>query len=355
MELKELDPETQTGDVVLEEPEIHLPLDEPPKKPKKWRLFILIPALLFAVAAIGVMMNWTAIQIAANPAAALERGFLSVKPLPEPVSVGALGEVTWKGESKNLSGVANLETGDNGLKVKLENWTVGGQTGDALDFSAYFSAQEVCASIPSLSGNDNWYGVRLDVPIQDQTAGTGGDPDYGWYFGETQIGTFQTAADQVREALTQATVLGLDEDQKAALARYFQGCESKAEKREDGGWLLRFSGNDKDAAQLFDTLGIPDFLGIQETGTAEWEFTLNAAGAVETMELTGARGEALLNLGADPSQELTPQLDAQWTDENGLTNSVTLAFTIEEVDGVVCPQYQNAFSLLPYVENPVKP
>lgn len=347
MELQEFTPEVREFDIPLDDfPENPAGEDKPPKKKGRKRLWLLLPAALLVAAAVFVSLNFTALLVRFFPHYALERGMGKVAELPAPVAVGVLGEARRGGVSYDCSGLLRLQTGKDGLAVAAEEFTLSGGELD-LSFSGYLDAHHAAMAAPGLTGGSSrYYGVSLDEPIVDQTAGTGGDPAYGWYYKSPQIGAFQNAADAVREAFAAATE-PIGEKERAGLEEYIKTLDFAVEQA-DGGYTFSATSAAGESQRLFDALG----LGALNLGGGETEarFTLNDQGVFTGLSLTNQKLELDLLLGGDPTEELTPWLSLRRLKDGEETFGLTLALTVEESRRLEVPHYTNAFTLLPRVD-----
>lgn len=340
MELHELEPGGER-DVTLEDARQTAGGEaaKPPKKRRRARLLILLPALLVCALLLLVALNWTALRVALSPMWALENGIDRVMDPPQPMSLGFLGQVELGELGVNCSGVMGLQADKDGLRLMVEDCTLGTDE-DSQTLSLYLSPQEVAAVVPALTGGlEGWYGLRLDTPMVEQAAGTGGDPGYGWYFGDAQLATMQECADQARAALLEVTRLGLNDEEREAVTAFLEGCDKKVE-HVDGEYLLHFTQSDaQETEKLSQALGLPRGLF---SGAVELDFTLHQRGTLRSVDAKSENLSFFLELGEYPEREPTPRLEAQW--EGG---SLTLALTVGWSRTLEAPEYQNAFSLLP--------
>lgn len=318
---------------------------EPPRKGGgKLRLLILLPAALLVAAALILAMNWTAIVVRVNPLWALKSGAERVMELPEPLSMGFLGEVTVGETAVNCSGAADAQANHEGLTLFLKDCTIGSDESD-LTLSLYLSPREAAACVPTLTGGDEgWYGVSLTQPIADQAAGTGGEAAYGWYFSQKQMDKLQEAADQTREALKGVKSLTGDREMTQAVKDFLTQAEASG-TRTPGGYTLSFFEDDHQRIQeLCQALELPEEL---LTGPVTVDFGLTKEGALQRISVDSWNLDIALELGEVPSRALTPRLEAQWLDGKGVEYSLTLALTVDRASPLTPPEYQNAFSLLP--------
>lgn len=342
MELHELEPE-KVESVPLEEPAAPAEAAKPPRKRRWARLLLLLPALVVCCMLVSIALNWTRISIALDPVGALKSGADRVMELPSSARLGFLGTVELGETSVNCSGVLELQTGGDALRLCVRDCTLGTDT-DAATFSLYLSEREVAAQIPALTGGkEGWYGVSLETPIAEQAAGTGGEAEYGWYFQEPQLKAFQESADQAREALADAAGLTPSSEEREAVAAFLRSCEKSVEELEEA-YVLHFAHPGvQETEALCRTLGVP---GDLLNGELTMDFTLHKRGTLRSVELQSEGLSLFLELGEYPEREPTPRVEAEWG--NG-QNTLTLALTVERGEAPEAPEYQNAFSLLPRI------
>lgn len=345
MELHELEPGGER-DVPLEDAHqtAGVEVAKPPKKGGRARLLILLPALLVCALLLLVALNWTALRVAFSPMWALENGIDRVMDPPQPMSLGFLGQVELGKLGVNCSGVVDLQADKDGLRLMVEDCTLGTDE-DSQTLSFYLSPKEVAAAVPGLTGGlEGWYGLSLETPMVEQAAGTGGDPGYGWYFGDEQLATMQESADRAREALSGVTRLGLRDEERRAVTAFLEGCDKKVE-HIDGEYLLHFTQSDAgETEKLCQALGLPQGLF---SGAVELDFTLHQRGTLRAVDARSENLSFFLELGEYPEREPTPRLEAEWGDGAG---TLTLALTVGWGKAPEAPEYQNAFSLLPRID-----
>ncbi len=319
------------------------------KRPPKRHIGLIVAAVLAAVLmGVGVYLakNWKTLQIKAHPAQAVAAGLEMVRPLPSPLSLGLLGQF-YKGEdSYDLSGTVNLSADEDGLALQVADFTLAGVEMDVA-FSGYLSKEVAILSCPALTGGDaGYYGVRLDVPMAEQAVGTGGDADYGWYFGESQMAIFQTAADTAALALSSVKEIGFTEE-KEAFTKFVKELDFTVIETATGYALTaQASGEDM---EMLSALGLPAITYRE----AEFTVYLNKSGALVAVEVDSDEVDLRLDLGSDPAEELNPRLSVAWG-EDGSAAMLTLAAVVSEGTKVEPPAYENAFDLLPYIEGAVK-
>lgn len=316
------------------------------KRPPKRHIGLIFAAVLAAVLmGVGVYLakNWQTLQIKAHPAQAVASGLDMVKPLPSPLSLGLLGQFYQGDAAYDFSGTVNMSAGEDGLALQVADFTLAGGETD-VTFSGYLSPKEAILSCPILTGGDaGYYGVRLDVPMAEQAAGTGGDADYGWYFGESQMSMLQTAADTASLALSSVKEISLT-DEWETFGEFVKELDFTVAETATG-YTLTAQATREDMEAL-GSLGLPAITYRE----AEISVYLNKSGALVAVEMDSDSIDLRLDLGSDPEEELNPRLSVAWGDDA----MVTLAAVVSEGTKAEPPTYENAFSLLPYIEGAVK-
>lgn len=343
MELHELEPE-KAGSVPLEEPAAPVEEAKPPRKRRRARVLLLLPALVVCCALVSIALNWTRLSVALDPVGALKGGADRVMELPPNASLGFLGAVELGETSVNCSGVLELQTGGDGLRLYVRDCTLGTDAASAT-FSLYLSPQEVAAEIPALTGGkEGWYGVSLETPIAEQAAGTGGEAEYGWYFQAPQLEAFQASADQAREALANAAGLTPSSEEREAAEAFLRSCEKSVEELEEA-YVLHFAHpGAQETKALCQALGVP---GDLLDGEVTLDCALHKRGTLRSVEFQSGGLSLFLELGEYPEREPTPRVEAEW---GGGQNTLALALTVERGEALEPPEYENAFSLLPRVD-----
>ncbi len=342
MELQELEPGKQDVDVSGARIEEAPPRRDRNKKNKKrrskGRLWLLVAAVALCAAAGALALNWTSIQVGRDPIGAVRRGMDRVDDLPEPLSLGFLGTVELSGQTLDCSGVMDLETGAEGMRLALKDCTVGAEESSAT-FSLYVSPTQAAASAPTLTGGDaGWYGLSLETPLVQQASDAGAGETYAALFDETQRAEAQATADELRGSLQAVTELGLGETGRDGLTAFLQASAEETEKTEDG-YLLRFTQSDAER-----TRGLAQALGLSEDllrGPATVEFTLTSGGALRGVNAVSENLTFTLDLGADPASEPAPRLEAAW--DGG---ALTLALSVDAALAVTAPEYADVFALM---------
>ncbi len=339
MELQELKPGKQDVDVsgarIEEAPSRR---EKNKKKRSKGRIWLLALVLALCVAGLALALNWTSIQVGRDPVGAVKRGMDRVADLPEPLSLGFLGTVELSGETLDCSGVMDLETGAEGMRLALKDCTVGAEDASST-FSLYVSPTQAAASAPTLTGGDTgWYGLSLETPLAQQANDAGVGERYNALFDETQRAEAQAAADGLRASLQAVTELGLGDAGHDGLTAFLQASAEETEKTSEG-YLLRFTQSDADRTrQLAQALGLSEDLF---RGPATVEFTLTSGGALRGVNAVSENLSFTLDLGSDPVSELVPRLEATW--DGG---ALTLALSVDAGLAVTAPEYADVFTLL---------
>lgn len=346
MELQEFTPEKREFDIPLDDfPETPPKGDKPTKK--KWRrLWLLLPAILLVAATVFVSVNFTSLAVRFFPHYALNRGIERVAAIPERAAVGVLGEVRRDGTAYTCAGLLRFQTGKEGLALAAEDFTLTGGELD-LSFSGYLSAHDAALSAPGLTGGSSrYYGVSLDEPILDQTAHTGGDPDYGWYYNAEEIAAFQSAADAIQDSFAQVTG-PLSAGESQGLKDYIKALDFTV-RREDEGYTFTATADEEASQDLLNAMDL-GALGLGGGETAV-HFALNRGGVLTGLSLTNEALELDILLGSDPTEELSPWLSLRRLKDGEESFGLTLALTVEESRRLEVPHYTNAFTLLPRVD-----
>lgn len=307
------------------------PSPEPPKKKGRLRLLILLPAVLLVAVILAVAANWRAIQVMVDPLGALKNGAQRVMELPQPLSLGFLGEVTVGETAVNCSGVLELQADREGLTLALRDCTAGTDE-DSVSGSAYLSPQELAFQLPELMGEPGtWYGLDLTRPVGES-----------WPL--DQEGTLQNAVDQLREALSDVTSLTGDPATTQAAEDFLHQAKGSG-TRTPGGYTLCFFEDDAQRVQeLCRTLGLPE---ARLAGPVTVDFGLTEQGVLQRISVDSWNLDMTLELGEDPAAGLTPRLEAQWLDDKGEAWSLTLALTVDQAPELTPPDYQSLLSLWP--------
>lgn len=306
---------------------------------KKIALLSLGAGLLLGLALLVFLtLRWNAARPERDPLGALKAGVDDLAELPQPLSLGFLGTVTVDGgESWDCSGVLDLQVDEDGLRLRLNDCTLG--DGEAFAaFSLYASPQEAAASLPGLTGDDGWYGARLDQSL-DQQGGEG----YRQAFSPEELAQAQADADDLRAALADVKTLGFSLEEGDAIYTFLEGCDSSAQ-RVDEGWVLHFDQMDgQKVHDLCRDLGLPEGLFADALVA---DFSLTGGGCLRAVSVGSANLSFELELGSDPAEELVPRLEAGFFARSGEPWALTLAFSVGRADEVTAPAYQSAFALL---------
>lgn len=305
---------------------------------KKIALLSLGAGLVLGLALLAVLGGGNSLErrVKADPLGALADSAQRVARLQNPSNVGFLGEITVGETARNCSGSVTLQAQADGLGVYVFDCTLGDETG-ATTFSLYADPTLAAVSAPERLG-EGWYGVSLTRPLEEQAQGTAYDAIYS----DQERAQAQQAADDLRSAL--GAVTGLDFAREwTALLDYLKETQGTGEATETG-YQLHFTGADPAAtARLAEAWGLePELLGDDLT----LDFGLTPRGGLNAVSVTGTALTLDLQLGDTPERELTPRLEAEWTDADGQDWAVTLALTVADGSALAAPAYETAFALL---------
>lgn len=301
---------------------------------RKIALVSLISGLALGLGTLVFLSCWSSTGVERDPVGAARRGMERVMDLPDPLDLGFLGAVEVGETTYNCSGSARLETTAEGLRFYLADCTVGTET-ENQTFSLYADPTQATALLDGV-----WRGVELTRPLADQA----GD-FYQLRYSNGERAQAQAAADRLRETLSAVTALDFAAEQQA-LVDFMAGAQASATKLDDG-WNLAFHHFDTDLTSIQPLAQVLD-LPPELLGDKVWlDLNLNGSGAVTSLALLGQNLQAQLDLGSMyPQRELSPRLEAQWTDPDGQSWSVTLAFTVDRGQSLVPPAFENALALL---------
>lgn len=298
------------------------------KKRRGW----LIPAVIAAVvaaAAIGAAVYFLTRPAISDPYAAAREAVDGLPALPNPVTLGVLGQGEVDGVHFGVSGNLNLQADEDGLALALTDFTLGYEEGST-DLEVYINKNAAAIRLPDVLG-EGWYGVDLTRDLRAQAVETAGEELTDWYFADGKLEEVQQTADDLCAELAQVHDLGFADEIKEMKA-LLADAPATVEKVDDG-FVLTF---DKTAES--DRVSSPVIFHLdEEKRMTSLEFGL-AAG-----------GHFLLDLG-DPA-EPSPRLELEW----GESNSLELAFTVAEGTPVVMRSFENAFSLLAILAAAVEP
>lgn len=316
------------------------------KKKRPW----LIPAIL-AVAAVAVVVGLAVYFSAQNappdPYTAACEAVDSFPSLPNPATLGVLGQGEVDGARFGVSGNLNLQTDGDGLSLSLTDFTLADEDGST-DIEVNINKDAAAVRLPGMLG-EGWYGVDLTKPLKTQAAQAAGEELADWYLTADALEEAQTAVDELRAALAQTVELGLSEADRTAV-KDFIAAQDPAIMRdsEGGGYHLTILASAEDTNSLLETLGLPQMSladpaqPLDEPENVDIFCTLDKAERLVSVEVTSDDFSALLDLG-DPDDP-SPRLELEWGENR--ENSLELAFTIAEGEAVAMRSFENAFGLL---------
>lgn len=307
---------------------------------KKIALLSLGAGLILGLALLVFLtLRWNAAWPERDPLGALEAGADDLAELPQPLSLGFLGTVTIDGaESRDCSGVLDLQADEEGLRLCLRDCTLGGDEG-ATTFSLYADPTQAAALPDPEGGEARWYGVELTRTLAQQAQGTA----YGALYSDQERTQAQQAADDLRAALAAVTALGFSPAERETLRAFLEGCDSSAQ-RADEGWVLHFDQMDGQKVHgLCRDLGLPEGLFADALVA---DFSLNSDGCLHAVSVGSANLSFELEFGSDPQKELTPRLEAGSYTGEGEAWALTLSLSVDRADEVTAPAYESAFALL---------
>lgn len=312
------------------------------KKKSRW----LLPAslvLILAVVSAVMIFTVTRSKPLPTPREALEKAVDSLEPLPDPVTLGVLGQGEMDGERFGVSGNLNLQTDKDGLELSLTDFTLGYEEGSS-DLEVYINRDTAAAKLPDLTG-ETWYGVDLSRDLEAQAIETAGEELVDWYFDEGQLSEAQAAMSKLRTALIKVRELGLSDEERSALR---QTGHALSLVQVDGGYTLSIAVNEEGLNTLLGELGLPQrelpspLPPPEEQKIITIDCSLDLKQRLTAIEVTADDVQCYLDLG-DPD-EPTPRLELQWGENKA--NSLELAFTISEGTALTAPKFHSAFDLL---------
>lgn len=291
-----------------------------PEKKRLPRLLLTVGAVLLAVVALAVFfLTRPAIS---DPYAAASQALESLPALPEPATLGVLGQGEVEGTRFGVSGNLNLQADDHGLALSLTDFTIGYEEG-SVDLEVYINKDAAALRLPGVLGEE-WYGINFMEGLKVQAVKAVDEELVDWYFSAEQLEEVKWAIYDLRTALE-----GVHDLRFSSEVTELKGLLAHAPatvEKVDGGFILTF---DKTAQS--DKVVPPVILRLD----AQKRLT-----ALEFGFKPG--GHCLLDLG--DAEEPSPRLELTWGEDG--VNSLELAFTISEGKPVETPSYTNAFSLL---------
>lgn len=289
------------------------------KKRRSWLIPVVV-AVIVAAVAIGAAVYFLTRPAISDPYAAAREAVDGLPVLPNPVTLGVLGQGEVDGVHFGVSGNLNLQVDEDGLALSLTDFTLGYEEGST-DLEVALNQEAAAIRLPGVLG-EGWYGVDLTRDLRAQAVETAGEELTDWYFADGKLEEVQQTVDDLCAELAQVHDLGFADEIKEMKA-LLADAPATVEKVDDG-FVLTF---DKTAES--DRVSPPVI------------FHLDAEKRMTSLEFgLAAGGHFLLDLG-DPA-EPSPRLELEW----GEGNSLELAFTVAEGEAVAMPEFENAFSLL---------
>lgn len=290
------------------------------KNKKTLRVVWIALAVAAVAAAVGVAAWFLTRPAIPDPYAAACEAVDGLPSLPDPVTLGVLGQGEVDGARFGVSGNLNLQADENGLALSLTDFTLGYEEGST-DIEVYITREAAALRLPGLTG-EAWCGVDLAEELKVQASKAVDAELVDWYFGGGELEEVQQTVDELCAELARVHDLSFADEIKE-MKDLLADAPTTVEKVDDG-FVLTF---DKTAES--DKVSPPVI------------FHLDAGKRMTSMEFgLAAGGRFLLDLG-DPV-EPSPRLELEW----GEGNHLELAFTIAEGEAVVMPEFENAFSLL---------
>lgn len=290
------------------------------KNKKTLRVVWIALAAVAVAAAVGVAAWFLTRPAIPDPYAAACEALDGLPSLPDPATLGVLGQGEVDGARFGVSGNLNLQADENGLALSLTDFTLGYEEGST-DAEVYINKDAAALRLPGLTG-EAWYGVDFAEGLKVQASKAVDAELVDWYFGGGELEEVQQIVDELCAELARVHDLSFA-DEIREIKDLLADAPATAEKVDDG-FVLTF---DKTAES--DRV-LPPVI-----------FHLDAGKRMTSLEFgLAAGGHFLLDLG-DPV-EPSPRLELEW----GEGNHLELAFTIAEGEAVAMPEFENAFSLL---------
>lgn len=321
------------------------------KKRRGW----LIPAVIAAVVvvvAIGAAVFFLTRPVIPDPYAAAREAVDGLPSLPNPATLGVLGQGEVDGTHFGVSGNLNLQADEGGLALSLTDFTLGYEEGST-DLEVYINKNAAAIRLPGLTG-EAWYGIAFLEGLQVQADRVIDQALLDWYFKAGQLEELRQTIDDLRVDL--GSVHDLDGSEETDwLKRAIADLPAEAKKTESG-FELTFDATGRTVLTAADLPSVYAPLGQMPTDAPRITtilLRLDPQKRLTALELAfeqgGAQGSCLLDLG-DPA-EPSPRLELEW----GEGNRLELAFTVAEGEAVVMPEFENAFSLLAILAAAVEP
>lgn len=320
------------------------------KKKRSWLIPAVIAAVV-AVAAIGAAVYFLTRPAIPDPYAAAREAVDGLPSLPDPVTLGVLGQGEVDGTRFGVSGNLNLQADGDGLALSLTDFTLGYEEGST-DLEVALNQDAAAIRLPGLTG-EAWYGIDFLEGLQVQADRVIDQALLDWYFKAGQLEELRQTIDDLRVDL--GSVHDLDGSEETDwLKQAIADLPAEVEKTENG-FALTF---DATGHTVLTAADLPHVYAPQGMPTGAPQITtillrLDDQKRLTALEIAfaqdGAEGGLLLDLG-DPA-EPSPRLELEW----GEGNCLELAFTVAEGEAVVMPEFENAFSLLAILAAAVEP
>lgn len=314
--------------------------EEPPKKKHPWFLLAVIAVVAAVIGGVVFFLTRPAIS---DPYATACAAVDSLQPLPNPVTLGVLGQGEVNGTRFGVSGNLNLQADGDGLALSLTDFTLGYEEGST-DVEVYINQEAAAFRLPEMS--QTWYGIDLLEGLKVQAAKVIDEELVDWYFTADAMEELRATIDCLRVDLGSVHDLNCDQETEW-LKRAIADLPAEVKKTENG-FDLTFDAtghrilSETDLPHVYAPLGMPTDAPQITTILLRLDSQKRLTALEFAFDMDGGQGNCLLDLG-DP-EEPTPRLELQWGEDK--SNSLELAFTVEEGEGVVMRSFENAFSLL---------
>lgn len=302
----------------------------------------LVPAILGVIAvAVVAVIAFVATRPAPlpDPYEAMNKALDGLTGLPNPATLGVLGQGKTAGEPFAVSGNLNLQADEDGMEVFLTDFTIGHEENSS-ELEVYINRDTMAVRDPEMG--DAWYGVTLQEGLKAQAVQAVGEGLVDWYFANGALDGASSALDGLRGALVEVHDLTFSEmisDLRSDLAQL----PAIIEKTESG-FTVTFDVDGQPLPGMSDDLAAFAEVLFQDghglDGVTAIALRMDEEERLTALELTADSFFFLLEMG-DPD-EPTPRLEVQ----AGERNSVELAFTVAEGKGFTAPEYLNVFDLL---------
>lgn len=341
MTLEHLDTTRKPPDPPPEDNTPEVPEEGPPQK--KDRLWLALAAAALVLAALIGAAVWFSRPAIPDPYAAAREAVDGLGPLPNPVTLGVLGQGELDGGvGFGVSGNLSLQADAGGLALALTDFTIGYEEGST-DIEVNINKDAAAFRLPETS--ETWYGISFLEGLKVQAAKAVDEELVDWYFTAEQLEEARRTIDDLRVDL--GSIHDLDGSEETDwLKRAIADLPAQVEKTENG-FELTFDATGHTVLTAADLPHVYAPLGGMTTGAPQISTIIlrldgqkRLVGLEFAFEMDGKQGNCLLDLG-DP-EEPSPRLELEW----GEGNSLELAFTVSEGAAVVMPEFENAFGLL---------